>query len=228
MAATKKTYFRANSFIWPAENGPVQLGSIISSRTTPHEPKSSPDFAPPKEVYEIEQSRWENSKTKHREGLVSIWARFIDGIGPEAEASGGWGSLNEEKYQFDKMVWRYFVADEEYITERMNDTKLQAFLVDHKKPVYMITGLMIAHNPKALTVVGHNYSLKGNVGAQYAGVGQIGPKADFSWGGKGSNLIRRRAKFYFRIPAERDLVQNSKENKSAEVERCNQGRSLRR
>lgn len=116
--------------------------------------------------------------------MVGIWARFIDGIGPEAEASGGWGSLREERYEFDKMVWRYFIADEDYMDERMNDTKLQAFLVEHRKPVYMITGLMIAHNPKALTVVGHNYSLKGNAGAQYAGVGQIGPKAELSWGKK--------------------------------------------
>ncbi|RDI77399.1 hypothetical protein Vi05172_g12633 [Venturia inaequalis] len=197
MAAIKKTYFRANSFIWPAENGPVKLGSIISSRTTPHEPKGSPDFALPKQVYELEQPKWENSKAKHREGLVGIWARFINGIGPEAEASSGWGSRNEEKYQFDKMVWRYFVADEDYIDERMNDTKLQAFLVDHKKPVYMITGLMIAHNPKALTVVGHNYSLKGNAGAQYAGVGQIGPKAEFLWGKKDQTSFEGGPSFVF-------------------------------
>lgn len=55
MAAVKKTYFCANSFIWPAENGPVKLGSIISSRTTPHIPRSSPDFEMPKEIYELEQ-----------------------------------------------------------------------------------------------------------------------------------------------------------------------------
>jgi hypothetical protein len=67
------------------------------------------------------------------------------------------------------METKSFIPDEEYIKKRIEDAKVQEFLIAHKKRFYMVIGLMIAYEPKAATLVYSSIDLRAKIGLDLSG-----------------------------------------------------------
>lgn len=158
----KKTFFLARSFDWPAEGGPVCLGSIIKDPKNPAKVINSPGFDLPTKIYEVEQHNWKHIFDEHRKGSATLFAEFLR----MAELSGNPGArlekLTANHFKCDKLVTTYFLPDDAYVMDRMQDPKIQASLKKSRSRAFMITGLKLAYNPGAyhLQVRNHGFSIR--------------------------------------------------------------------
>jgi hypothetical protein len=232
MANRTKTYFIAPSFDWVADDGPVKLGSIIASPSTPDEPISIESFNPPKidqahelnqlgstitspstrhvrigveslnsstvseteepdqpgntitsastpqkllnvkaseppKVYTRVELNWKDEKNRSHDGAIGIFAKFAEALPIGGGASTAYGKNKVDIYQFKKLETKYFIPTTPYIEKRVLESAVQDYLKEKKyrKRIYMITGLKIAHNPAAASLVSTTFTTQAKLGA---------------------------------------------------------------
>lgn len=146
------TYILAPSFHFKPGTGPIALGNIVTDPLRPHRALTTVDANLLRETYprvETYTSR-DRSMTHeaHHDLAMSVWGQFLNTI--SAKVSGGSGANLHSEYTMDTLETVYFVGDppHEEIEARVRSPRVKAVMKRgrrlKRKPIYMVTGIMVA------------------------------------------------------------------------------------
>ncbi|KAK0736251.1 hypothetical protein B0T21DRAFT_366577 [Apiosordaria backusii] len=167
-------------------DGPIQLGSIISSPELVFEPINNYPVAPasyPEKVYEHNSGPSSLSLGRASNKSLGVFAElpaFIDStLGYE------WARANTESWTFDNLRTIWFTPSVEYVRQSIGDTQVQQFVNDNKSwlggiSLYMVTGVKIAYGASMLSEFARTYGFNGTVGLDLSSLGvpiTVGPEA---------------------------------------------------
>lgn len=143
-----KTYFLSPNLDYPPYSS-ISLGSIWTNPADPGTCINRDGPLPFPSNMPIERSwktDWSNEKDRQRKGLIGIWARFLQVIGVDAEASVDWDKIKASTYKFDRLDTEFVDPTPKYVQDSVLSEPVAHFIAasDFKKPVYMITGIKIA------------------------------------------------------------------------------------
>ncbi|KAM0454210.1 hypothetical protein ACHAPV_008480 [Trichoderma viride] len=151
--ARQNTYILAPNFRFKPQSGPIALGNLITDPLRPHRALTVIDADSLKAKYPrietiTEQDHALNRATSH-DASMGVWAQFVQNVG--AKISGQRNSTAQTTYTMDSLETMYFITDPslEEIEARLKVPRVQGFVKASsfpglRKPVYMVTGLMIA------------------------------------------------------------------------------------
>ncbi|KAF6835933.1 hypothetical protein CPLU01_04036 [Colletotrichum plurivorum] len=161
MSSRTPTYLPSPNWDIPADSNVVVLGRLIRNPKDPQSkvPRSSDDPVPPPEVYEGAKTDWQTTVERSRAGCIGLWAKCLQ-------------------------LTRYFLPDEEYLARALEDAGVQAYfhVNNHRKPVYLITGVKIARGASVSTESSVERLAQAEVKADATGFGasvEVGPET--SW-----------------------------------------------
>lgn len=145
------TYIPAPNWDIPADSNLVVLGRLIKDPKNPESPVARMDVKVPAKVYEGQKIGWHTVYDQTKNGKIGIWAKCMQVVGGGMSFSQM--QSNIESLEFGQLETRYFVPDDVYIGQAVLHPGVQAYLTvtNHRKPIYLITGIKIARNPKAKT-----------------------------------------------------------------------------
>jgi hypothetical protein len=143
-----KTYRLAPNTYYPP-GGSLAIGRILSDPDDPSSclNTSSPVAFADSEIQKSWKTDWKSEKSRIHSGVISIWARFLQVIGLDAEASVNWGTQKRDAYEFGRLDIEFVDPGREKIEEAMRAaSQVDAYIKssEFSSPVYMITGVMIA------------------------------------------------------------------------------------
>lgn len=151
--ARQKTYILAPNFRFKPQSGPIALGNLITDPLRPHRALTAIDADSLEAKYPrietiTEQDHALNRATSH-DVSMGVWTQFVQTVG--AKISGQRNSTAQTTYTMDSLETMYFITDPslEEIEARLKVPRVQGFVKASsfpglRKPVYMVTGLMIA------------------------------------------------------------------------------------
>lgn len=187
MSANIPTYIPSPNWDIPADSDIVVLGRLIKDPKNPQSqiPKSSADPIPPKKVYEGEKPRWQTTLDQTRSGKIGIWAKCLQIVGGQLSLSQLKTAIEDHK--FSHLETKYFLPDDEYLSQALEDAGVQAYFQVHnwRKPVYLITGIKIARGASVSTESSKVRSTKAELKVDGSSLGvpvEVGPEA--SWESK--------------------------------------------
>ncbi|KAE8361735.1 hypothetical protein BDV27DRAFT_132590 [Aspergillus caelatus] len=126
---------------------------------------------------------WMYVKYHSREGLIGLWAKFLEFIGLTAEAAFNWEYSKGDVYQFEELRTEFIDPTSEYIKDSIFDPPVAKHILNAPYPVivYMITGVKIATG--ATVAFARSRELSGNIrgGAGAAKPGSGGLNAAANW-----------------------------------------------
>jgi hypothetical protein len=158
----KKTYRVAPSFDWPAEDGPVTLGSIITNPKEPHRPLVSDGFELPK-IFTAEKNEFSKLLYQRSSFAAGVYLKILETVGVDV---GGQTIRNSaELLKTKKLETKYIIPDDTYIDERVQDQLVQDWMTVNRLKVYMVTGLKIAYDPSARSAQSANAGAGAKLGA---------------------------------------------------------------
>lgn len=157
----------------------ISLGSIW---TNPADPgtcinRDGPlPFHPNLPVDKSWKTNWVNEKDRQRKGLIGIWARFLQIVGVDAEASVNWDRTKASAYKFDRLDTESVDPTPKYVQESVLSDPVADFIVasGFKKPVYMVTGVKIARGADVALAKSKEAGTYMRVGADGTPVGTPG------------------------------------------------------
>lgn len=151
--ARQQTYLLAPSFRFKPKTGPIALGNLITDPLRPHRALTAIDADSLKANYPrietiTEQDHALNRATSH-DVSTGVWSQFVQTIC--AKVSVQRNSTAQTSYTMDSLETMYFITDPSLaeIEARLKVPRVQGFVKASnfpglRKPVYMVTGLMIA------------------------------------------------------------------------------------
>lgn len=153
MSREQRTYILAPNFRIKPSSGAIALGSIIAdplrahrSLTTVEDDRLATDYPCIEKFSEHERNI---TRSDSGELSMAVWAQFVQTI--SAKISGSRGTSNESNYSMETLETTYFITDPklEEIESRINAPRIKAivnpgWLPSQRKPVYMVTGIMVA------------------------------------------------------------------------------------
>lgn len=153
MSQEQRTYILAPNFRIKPSSGTIALGSIVADPLRAHRALTTvEDGRLATEYPRIEKfSEHERNISRSESGELSmaIWAQFVQTI--SAKVSGSRGLSHESNYSMNTLETTYFVTDPKLkeIESRINTPRIKAivnpgWLPGQRKPVYMVTGIMVA------------------------------------------------------------------------------------
>lgn len=143
MSSTTPTYIPSPNWDIPADSEMVVLGRLIKDPKSPESkiPKSSSDPIPPPKIYEGEKTDWQTNLERVHSGKIGIWAKCLQVIGGQLSFTQLQSAA--EDHEFDILETKYFLPDDDYLAQAINDPGVQAYfqVCNWRKPVYLITGI---------------------------------------------------------------------------------------
>lgn len=157
--AQQPTYFLAPNFHFKPGTGPISLGNIIADPLRPHRALTTVDVDTLAVIYPRVETITDYDRSMTRgtghSMVMAVWAQFVQLV--SAKISGESGNSADTNYTMDALETAYFVTDPplEEIEARLKNPRVQTVLKASsmpglRKPVYMVTGLMIAKGFAAL------------------------------------------------------------------------------
>ncbi|UKZ69236.1 uncharacterized protein TrAtP1_010245 [Trichoderma atroviride] len=151
--ARQKTYLLAPNFRFKPQSGPIALGNLITDPLRPHRALTTVDAdylqANYPRIETITEQDHALSRATGHDISVGVWAQFVQTVC--AKTSGQRNSTAQTSYTMDSLEAMYFVTDPslEEIEARLKVPRVHGFVKASsfpglRKPVYMVTGLMIA------------------------------------------------------------------------------------
>lgn len=175
------TYHLAPNFsLGPAPNGPIELGTIIKNLQNVEVVNDACHLdIPQAKLYCHHKRGFTATRSKMSKGEYGIWAQFIgvDGIG--GELSWAHERTDEDIYKFKREDTIYFTPTMEYMKASMEEKDVAEWVEGTDfEPVYMVTGLKIAHGPSVNMKRSKKWEFVGQLGLQQPGglPLEVGPK----------------------------------------------------
>ncbi|KAI8262374.1 hypothetical protein K4K58_000598 [Colletotrichum sp. SAR11_239] len=153
MASGTPTYIPSPNWDIPADSDKVVLGRFIMDPKNPESqvPKSRDEPRQPSKIYEGKKTDWQTTLDRMRSGSIGLWAKCLQVIG--GELSFSWLKSTVENHRFTTLETKYFLPDDEYLKEALQDLGVQAYFEVNNcwKPIYLITGIKIARGASVNT-----------------------------------------------------------------------------
>ncbi|KAG4438863.1 hypothetical protein IFR05_005652 [Cadophora sp. M221] len=171
MSNSKKTYFLAPDFhLPPPPNGPLSLGSIITSPRNPERilNKANQTPLPEASIYVSHQREWSSSRGALKENKFGVWTSFLQLIlGISADFEVHRTHETSEVYKCRDLETAYFHPDKAYIHASLKHPMVKSYMEKSwwRSPVYLVTGLKIARGMSA-----ESEKVRGHGGALSLGV----------------------------------------------------------
>ncbi|KAK2032676.1 hypothetical protein LX32DRAFT_635984 [Colletotrichum zoysiae] len=184
MSSGTPTYLPSPNWDIPANSNIVVLGRLIKDPKNPQSkvPRSSDDPIPPPKIYEGEKTDWQTTVERTRSGSIGLWAKCLQFIGGQLSFSQLKSAM--EEHRFANLETKYFLPDDDYLAQALEDAGVQAYfhVNNHRKPVYLITGIKIARGASVSTQDSTERLVQADVKADATSVGapvEVGPET--SW-----------------------------------------------
>lgn len=153
MSREQRTYILAPNFRIKPSSGAIALGSIIAdplrahrALTTVEDDRLAKDYP---RIAKFSEHECNITRSDSGELSMAVWAQLIQMI--SAKVSGSRGTSHESNYSMDTLETTYFITDPnlEEIESRVNAPRIKAIVnpgwrPSQRKPVYMVTGVMVA------------------------------------------------------------------------------------
>ena len=208
-----KTYFLCptSDFIHPPPVGPLCLGSIIRSTSTPQFPLNRANVIsvananPP--VVETDWKKTVSAETGFGLGLYAQFLQVATG-GPEVDV--GHSSRVASTFAFDTVTTLSFEPTPQYIEEAIKAPAIQTWLMEPKQrfaPVvslFLLTGLKLAKGARIKYSTSKSTAVIGNIGINVAPLSMtFGPKGHWSSTNDDETVFIRESEFVFAFHVKR-------------------------
>lgn len=182
MSSITPTYIPSPNWDIPADSDIVVLGRLIKDAKNPESkiPKSSSSPIPPPKIHEGEKTDWRTNLERVHSGKIGIWAKCLQAIGGQLSFTQLQSAA--EDHEFDVLETKYFLPDDDYLAQAVNDPGVQAYfqVCNWRKPVYLITGIKIARGSKVTSEKNTERSAQAEIKVDATGLGvpvEVGPEA---------------------------------------------------
>ncbi|RSL95713.1 hypothetical protein CDV31_013771 [Fusarium ambrosium] len=182
MSSYTPTYIPSPNWDIPVDSDIVVLGRLIKDPNNPQSKiaKSGVTPIPPPAPYEGKKTDWQTTLEQIRSGRIGLWAKCVQFI--EGGLSFGQLKSSLENHRFDVLETKYFLPDDDYFAQVLEDTGVKAYLHVHnwRKPVYLITGIKIARGASVSTENSTGRSAQAELKVDATSVGapvDVGPEA---------------------------------------------------
>ncbi|KAI4159206.1 MAG: hypothetical protein LQ342_006789 [Letrouitia transgressa] len=140
-----KTYFLVASPDFPP-SGPIALGNIITSPSSPEEALNTQAREPIEPVYESYQENWTFDVSRYKQNKLGIWTMFLQMLGAGIDMSSERIMGDNQVYRFDRLETRFFIPSSEYLRASISTPEVQSYIKrkGFRKNLYMITAIKIA------------------------------------------------------------------------------------
>lgn len=176
----QQTYILAPNFRIKAGSNVISLGNIVADPLRAHRPLTTVEDNYLATNYpRVEMvSEYERNITRSQSSGISaaVWSQFVQTM--SAKVSGTRGTNCESKYSMNVLETRYFATDPELeeIESRIKAPRVEAiinsgWLPRQRRPVYMVTGIMIAKGLSASIQRGKQNSYEVEVGGNVPAAG---------------------------------------------------------
>jgi len=219
MSNQKKTFFLCPTWDYHPD-GPIQLGNIILSPSTPAEALNGPESLRPAQDTLFPSTTktsvtW--SKENLRSGRYGLWTEFLSFLsGLGASASVSHESLAEQAYVFDVVDTTEFIPTPEYLARSMAAPAVVSFLEKSRfrKHVYMITALKVVRGARAKSALSQSLGAELKVGLDGTLTGapaRFGPEVHGEWNDRESGSFGGSSDFVFAFRLRKVVVHRSEE-----------------
>ena len=189
-----KTWFLCptSDFIFPPPTGPLRLGSIIRSTSTPQYPLNIgsvveiPDAFPP-----VVESDWTKTVSAEKGLGLGVYAQFLQlatgglSLGPEMNFENSNRTANT--FAFDTVTTLAFEPAQQYVEEAIKAPAVQVWLKQPKQKfaltseLFLVTGMKLVKGAKIKYSTSKSTMVSGNVGVDVAPLGMtVGPKGHWT------------------------------------------------
>jgi hypothetical protein len=208
-----KTYFLCpiSDFIQPPPAGPLCLGSIIRSTSTPQFPLNRANIIsvananPP-----VVETDWKKTVSAETGLGLGVYAQFLQLAtgGPEVDVEHSRQKAN--MFAFDTMTTLSFEPTPQYIEEAIKAPAVQAWLREPKQrfaPVvslFLLTGLKLVKGARIKYLTSESTTVSGSIGINVAPFGMtFGPKGHWSSTNYDETEFSRESEFVFAFRVKR-------------------------
>ena len=232
--AFAKTYFLCppSDFIFPPPAGPLCLGAIIRSTSSPQVPLNRASVIPVvNENPPVVETDWKKTVTHETKFGFGLYSQFlqlaIGGLGPEVDVEHSRQRVNT--FYFDTMTTLKFEPTPEYIHEAIRAPSVQTYLKDHKQrfapsvSLFLVTGMKIVKGANIKYSTSATSGVTANVGIASSALGgmSVGPKGHWTSTTEDENEFKRGSEFVFAF-----RVKRLRFKKKVEAEDYNKGAFL--
>lgn len=212
-----KTYFLCptSDFIHPPPAGPLRLGSIIRSPSTPQYSLNGANIVPvANENPAVVESEWKKTISTETALGVGIYAQFLQlatgglGLGPEVNVEHS--NRTAHMFAFDSLTTMSFEPTPQYVEEAVKAPAVQTWLREPKQrfaPVsslFLVTGMKLVKGAKLKYSTGGGTAVTGNIGIDVAPLGMaFGPKGHWSSTADDETEFNRDSEFVFAFRVKR-------------------------
>ncbi|KAI1425791.1 hypothetical protein F5Y12DRAFT_346488 [Xylaria sp. FL1777] len=212
-----KTYFLCptSDFIHPPPAGPLCLGSIIRSTSTPQYPLNRgnlttvADTIPP--VVETDWKKTVSTKTGLGLGVYAQFLQLATGglpLGPEVSVDHSNETVNA--FAFDSVTTLAFEPTQEFVEEAIKAPAVQTWLREPKQrfapiaTLFLVTGIKLVKGARIKYSTSRNTAVTGNMGVDMHALGAtFGPKGHWVSAGNDCTEFNRESEFVFAFRVKR-------------------------
>ncbi|EHK17757.1 uncharacterized protein TRIVIDRAFT_66658 [Trichoderma virens Gv29-8] len=212
-----KTYFLCptSDFIHPPPAGPLCLGSIIRSTSTPQYPLNRArivavaDAAPP-----VVETDWKKTISTEKGFGLGVYAQFLQlatgglPLGPEVNVERS--NKRANAFAFDTVTTLAFEPTQEYVQEAIKAPAVQTWLREPRQkfsPVvslFLVTGLKLVKGARIKYLTSRSTTATGNIGIDVPALGTtFGPKGHWVTTNDDQTEFNRESEFVFAFRVKR-------------------------
>ncbi|PYH42659.1 uncharacterized protein BP01DRAFT_359336 [Aspergillus saccharolyticus JOP 1030-1] len=212
-----KTYFLCptSDFLHPPPAGPLCLGSILRSTSTPQYPlnrgRSVAVTAPLPPVVDTD---WRKTISTEQGLGCGVYAQFLQlatggsPLGPEVSVETS--RKRAEVFAFDRVTTLSFEPTQEYVEEAIQAPAVQTWLREPKQrfaPVvslFLVTGMKLVQGARIKYSTSQSATVRGNMGFDVTALGtSIGPKGHWVSRNEDGTELNRETEFVFAFRVKR-------------------------
>ncbi|KAH0522743.1 hypothetical protein TsFJ059_006541 [Trichoderma semiorbis] len=233
--AFTKTYFLCptSDFIHPPPTGPLCLGSIIRSTSSPQYPLNRAktvavaDAFPP-----VVDTDWKKTVSTEKGVGLGVYAQFLQlasgglPVGPEVNVAHS--NKTKSIFAFDTVTTLAFEPTQEYVQEAVKAPTIQTWLREPKQKfapsvsLYLVTGMKLVKGARIKYSASQSTKVSGNIGIDVPALATtFGPKGRWNTTNDDETEINRESEFVFAF-----RVKRLKFGRKLAVEEYNKGAFL--
>ena len=181
-----KTYFLCSTsdFIHPPPTGPLSLGAIIRSTSSPQLPLNGANIVPVLNPYPpVVETDWQKTISGETGFGLGVYAQFLQlatgrlGL----EVSGEHSCRTEHTFAFDTVTTTTFDPTPEYVAQAVKAPAVQQYLQGRRFALnvvlYLVTGLKLVKGARIKYSTSGSTEVSANIGIDLTALGvTVGPK----------------------------------------------------
>jgi hypothetical protein len=208
-----KTYFLCptSDVVHPPPAGPLCLGSIISSTSTPQFPLNAANIVPVTNANPpVVEADWKKTVSGETGCALGVYAQFLQLATGGLDLNVQHSSRTANTFAFDTVTTVLFEPTSQYVDEAIKAPAVQAYLREPKQrfaPVvslFLVTGMKLVKGAKIKYSAAKSTAVTGNIGPNFAPLGiTVGPKGHWTRTNDDETEFNRNSEFVFAFRVKR-------------------------